>query len=425
MRSLSSAALRLARASGDDRALADALHARKQASPGPAGRADRMLLAAEMLDLARRTGSPRIAMWGELWRIDGLLEDGRLAAAAEELAALQAAVERIGGPVSAWHADRVTACLAQAQGRFAEALSAGRRAFERMRGVEPGPARGAWFALQCTLARHSGVPDEAAEFLRQAFDPLPRFRSIGPVTRAALLLRAGRTEDAAESYARAGPVESWSLPAFHLLHGYANAVLAAAGLDRRDDLAALLDRLEPFRGAHVVGEGVCYLGPVELTLGRGEAALGRLDPAVEDLSVAAEGAERAGAPAFVAEARYHLATTLLARDRPGDLDRALFAARQADRLARALGMSAYTDRTGSLVARLGSRPTGALSAREAQIAALVAEGLTNRQIASRLVISERTAQNHVQHILDKLGFASRSRIAAWHAGDERRARADE
>ncbi len=43
----------------------------------------------------------------------------------------------------------------------------------------------------------------------------------------------------------------------------------------------------------------------------------------------------------------------------------------------------------------------------------MAEGLTNRQIAARLVLSERTAQNHVQHILTKLGFTTRSQIAAW------------
>ena len=46
------------------------------------------------------------------------------------------------------------------------------------------------------------------------------------------------------------------------------------------------------------------------------------------------------------------------------------------------------------------------------MAELVAEGLTNRQIAERLVISERTAQNHVQHILTKLGFTTRSGVAA-------------
>nr|WP_312037630.1 helix-turn-helix transcriptional regulator [Rhodococcus sp. 4CII] len=47
------------------------------------------------------------------------------------------------------------------------------------------------------------------------------------------------------------------------------------------------------------------------------------------------------------------------------------------------------------------------------MAELVAEGLTNKAIAARLVISQRTAQGHVEHILAKLGFASRTQIAAW------------
>jgi DNA-binding NarL/FixJ family response regulator len=188
----------------------------------------------------------------------------------------------------------------------------------------------------------------------------------------------------------------------------------AAGLGQHDDLAVMLDRLEPFRGEHVVGDAVAYLGPVELALGRGAATLGRLDDAVADLSVAVELADRAGAPGFVAEARFHLATALLARNSPGDRDRAVHAARDADRLARALGMAAYCDRTAALVAHLDriGKPTE-LSSREAEVAALVAEGLTNRQIAARLVISERTAENHVQHILTKLGFTTRSQIAAW------------
>ena len=46
-------------------------------------------------------------------------------------------------------------------------------------------------------------------------------------------------------------------------------------------------------------------------------------------------------------------------------------------------------------------------------AVLVAQGASNREIAARLFISERTAQTHVQHILDKLGFTSRTQIAAW------------
>ncbi|TMB78372.1 MAG: helix-turn-helix transcriptional regulator, partial [Chloroflexi bacterium] len=55
------------------------------------------------------------------------------------------------------------------------------------------------------------------------------------------------------------------------------------------------------------------------------------------------------------------------------------------------------------------------------VARLVALGLTNREIADRLVISERTAEGHVQRILDKLGFRSRSQIAAWHASSGREA----
>jgi non-specific serine/threonine protein kinase len=57
----------------------------------------------------------------------------------------------------------------------------------------------------------------------------------------------------------------------------------------------------------------------------------------------------------------------------------------------------------------------ALSGREWEIAALVAEGLGNPAIAARLVLSRRTVEGHVQRILAKLGFRSRSQIAVWVA----------
>ncbi len=56
-----------------------------------------------------------------------------------------------------------------------------------------------------------------------------------------------------------------------------------------------------------------------------------------------------------------------------------------------------------------------LTRREEKVAGLVAEGLTNREIADRLVISQRTAESHIEHILSKLGFATRTQIAAWVA----------
>ncbi|MDN2497195.1 helix-turn-helix transcriptional regulator [Nocardia nova] len=61
-----------------------------------------------------------------------------------------------------------------------------------------------------------------------------------------------------------------------------------------------------------------------------------------------------------------------------------------------------------------------LTKREPQVAELVARGLTNKQIATNLVISQRTAQGHVEHILTKLGFTSRAQIAAWFVDRARR-----
>ncbi|WP_405775845.1 ATP-binding protein [Streptomyces sp. NBC_00859] len=59
-----------------------------------------------------------------------------------------------------------------------------------------------------------------------------------------------------------------------------------------------------------------------------------------------------------------------------------------------------------------SAPGDTLTRRERQVAALVSEGLTNREISEQLVISKRTADAHVEHILAKLGFSSRAQIAA-------------
>ena len=61
-------------------------------------------------------------------------------------------------------------------------------------------------------------------------------------------------------------------------------------------------------------------------------------------------------------------------------------------------------------------PGGALlTPRELQVARLVARGRSNKEIAAQLVISQRTAEGHVERILTKLGFASRSQVAAWAA----------
>lgn len=63
-----------------------------------------------------------------------------------------------------------------------------------------------------------------------------------------------------------------------------------------------------------------------------------------------------------------------------------------------------------------SRTSDSLTARERDIARLVARGLTNKEIAAELVISRRTVDTHVEHILTKLGFRSRAQVAGWVSG---------
>jgi DNA-binding NarL/FixJ family response regulator len=84
-------------------------------------------------------------------------------------------------------------------------------------------------------------------------------------------------------------------------------------------------------------------------------------------------------------------------------------------------MVAFTARVQRLRSVVGPAASAAspLSAREHEVAQLVARGLTNRRIAQTLVLSERTAENHVQHILTKLGLDNRTQIAAWVASHQR------
>ncbi|TDX02639.1 LuxR C-terminal-related transcriptional regulator [Kribbella sp. VKM Ac-2566] len=78
-------------------------------------------------------------------------------------------------------------------------------------------------------------------------------------------------------------------------------------------------------------------------------------------------------------------------------------------VALALGEEAESART----AKQGM--AGRLTRREYEIAGLIGEGLSNREIAARLVISQRTAETHVEHILSKLGFTSRAQVGRWLA----------
>ncbi|MFN6118999.1 MAG: LuxR C-terminal-related transcriptional regulator [Actinomycetes bacterium] len=76
----------------------------------------------------------------------------------------------------------------------------------------------------------------------------------------------------------------------------------------------------------------------------------------------------------------------------------------------------WRDRAEALASRLegsSARSSDALTARESEAAALIAEGLTNGQLAERLVISPTTAAVHVSNILAELGLSTRVEITTW------------
>ena len=101
------------------------------------------------------------------------------------------------------------------------------------------------------------------------------------------------------------------------------------------------------------------------------------------------------------------------------------AAKDAATLLADIGADRQARRAEETLRRLGGRPArhrgpaGPLSAREMEVARLVADGLPNPAIARRLYLSRPTVASHVAHILTKLGFASRAQIAAWVAGQSR------
>jgi non-specific serine/threonine protein kinase len=147
--------------------------------------------------------------------------------------------------------------------------------------------------------------------------------------------------------------------------------------------------------------------------------------------VAAEGRAADAATLFgAAEAALEaLGTQLWPTNRPdyerwqarvrGSLGAAAFA-----RAVAAGRLLSLEDAAASALERGGRRPgvrvrapgkTSPLTLREREVAQLVARGLTNRQIAGTLVISEKTAANHLQHVLEKLDLRARTQLAAQAA----------
>ena len=157
-----------------------------------------------------------------------------------------------------------------------------------------------------------------------------------------------------------------------------------------------------------IAVGLDSLGRVAIAEGRGERAAVLLGAAESIWD--AVGMSETGNPFAFAPSRsdgLQQARKLLGKQR----FRELFRRGSQLSLDEAVPFALEAKRRGSTPpAPVGPSP---LTRREMEVADLVAEGLSNPEIAARLVISVRTAQGHVENILRKLGFNSRSLIAAW------------
>lgn len=156
------------------------------------------------------------------------------------------------------------------------------------------------------------------------------------------------------------------------------------------------------------------------------AALDRVDEAVSELQGTLPVAQAQGLRPVLWQLHADLGNMYRATGRREDADREFSAARSviqdlADRTPEgplrnnfAKQASAFLPAVPALTPRqVAKKEFGGLTAREREIAALIAHGKSNREIADQLVISETTSERHVANILSKLGFNSRTQIAVW------------
>lgn len=412
------AALAMAHRLGDSRVLRSALRARQMVRSGPDGVHERLELGDQMLAIGRREGDDDAELWGRLWRFDALAMLGRLDHAEAELGPIQALADRLRRPIARWHYLRTKAAIDMARGRFEEARRATQEEAGLVTGREQNPLRGVPAAVLVVIASLTGRRDAALE---STFD---LFHRMAPPFTLSMLglyhLRLGDRDAAERAFQSAGPVSDIPLPA--LLSVACTRVELAAGLGHTGEALEAAAILRPHSQLFATGGAGALLiaGSVRTYLGLAAGAAGRLDDAARDIRAGLVINERAGTAPFTALAQVELARVLARRRRPGDRDEAAALAASAAAVARRLGMAPLVGAAETLVRELSDESPGPLTRREREVADQVAKGLTNKQIAALLHISERTAESHVQHVLTKLGAANRTQVAAYLATKQMR-----
>jgi LuxR family transcriptional regulator, maltose regulon positive regulatory protein len=257
------------------------------------------------------------------------------------------------------------------------------------------------------LRRRQGRPTEAARLLDQAGGS-----SAAQLCRARMALDAGDALGGVELLERLlrqlpVPRRLERAPVYLLL------VHARIADGRLDEAASALEQLREIE--RLVGTAPLR-ACADLADGMLSAASGDQDRARRLLEDAVDRFERSGAPLETAQARTALAASLAALGRADAAEREAAAA--LDRFLE-LGADLDAQRARELLAatRQGKdrSPLPQLTPRETEVLRLVARGLTNAQIAERLVISEHTVHRHITNLLRKLELSSRAAAAAHAA----------
>jgi DNA-binding CsgD family transcriptional regulator len=399
----------VAEGSGDIRALVDALHAMQMVAAGPSNASRRLEIAERVERLCLQASLDDDLVWPLSWRVDVLFQLGQRPALDNAVARLVEHADRRRDALATWRGMMAQAALSQHEGRFDEALRLATKAREL---AARGNHQAADFlyrilAYTCQMKTGLGSSDEVLHGRGAGPDVFPIFWAM-------VAASAGDLETAA-------PLFELALPAMDVLDGSHLQVVTAMAfaivawsLDRADVAPVIYASLEPFADELAVASSgqATSGGSVSRYLGQMATLMGDWDRVEVDFARAMRRNLETGARAEVGETRFDWATALLRRGLARDRERASAMLEAAARDASELGMEPLRRAAlASLATLKGGRSP--LTDRELEVAALVAEGLTNKEVATRLRLSVRTAENHVLNVMNKLGLDNRAQVAAW------------